>query len=138
MGALSGILHSSAGAVYLLWVTVLRRTSGEELPSHFGSQLSTWLATNLEVWKWTVYLLASGALGSGSTIQITSCAVSLWVSDMEALAQLPFSSSGFQLVSHLIASGVLVVIDISYFEPASKQRQDLPTSHACIRYQQLP
>jgi hypothetical protein len=27
-------------------------------------------------------------------------------------------------VSHLIASGVFVVIDISYFEPASKNHQE--------------
>lgn len=36
---------------------------------------------------------------------------------MEAFAQFPFSSKGFQLVSHLIAFGVFVVIEISYVDP---------------------
>lgn len=71
-------------------------------------------------------------LGSGSTIQITSCAVSLCVSVMEAFAQLPFSSSGFQSVSHVIASGVFVVMDMSYLEPAQNTRADAPT-RCCVR-----
>ena len=48
-----------------------------------------------------------------STIQVTSCCRSVCLSEMLQLAQPPFSSWGFQCVSHTIEPGALVVVRTS-------------------------